>query len=122
MSLSGFAARGNAVEGSYFRKEQDYALRKQLQRLVDQGQLPQSALQQESALQLATDAASRGPVASTSHMSVSDVPVSVLKARPSHEYVYQHIKGAVPGMLRFQNILLVTRQYYIHMFCLQVRC
>lgn len=72
MSVSGFAARGNAVEGSYFRKEQEYALRKQLERLVQQGQLPQSALQQESALQLATD------------------------ARPNKAFVYQHVKGDWP--------------------------
>lgn len=70
MSLAGFAARGNAVEGSYFRKEQEFALRKQLERLVGEGQLPKSALQQpQSTLQL---------------------------GRPAGEYVYQHVKGVVP--------------------------
>lgn len=94
MSLSGFAARGNAVEGSYFRKEQEFALRKQLERLVGEGQLPKSALQQpQSALQLVAGAANRGSMAST---SIADVPVSVLKGRPAGEYVYQHVKGIVP--------------------------
>ena len=93
--MSGFAARGNAVEGSYFRKEQEFALRKQLERLVGEGQLPKSALQQpQSALQLVAGAANRGSVAST---SIADVPVSVLKGRPAGEYVYQHVKGIVPG-------------------------
>jgi len=99
MSLSGFAARGNAVEGSYFRKEQEFALRKQLERLVGEGQLPKSALQQpQSALQLVAGAANRGSVAST---SIADVPVSVLKGRPAGEYVYQHVKGVVPGEIGF---------------------
>ncbi len=99
MSLSGFAARGNAVEGSYFRKEQEFALRKQLERLVGEGQLPRSALQQpQSALQLVAGAANRGSVAST---SIADVPVSVLKGRPAGEYVYQHVKGVVPGEIGF---------------------
>ncbi len=98
MSMSGFAARGNAVEGSYFRKEQEFALRKQLERLVGEGQLPQSVLQQpKTPLQLVADATNRGPMASTSHMSLADVPVSVLKGRPAGEYVYQHVKGVVPG-------------------------
>lgn len=93
MSMSGFAARGNAVEGSFFRKEQEFALRKQLERLVAAGQLPESALQQHTPL----DLANRGPHASTSHVSVSDVPVSVFKGRPASDYVYQHVKGVVPG-------------------------
>ena len=93
MSMTGFAARGNAVEGSYFRKEQELALRKQLERLVGEGQLPPSALQQPP-LQLVADVANRGSTASTSHISLADVPVSVLRGRP--EYVYQHVKGA-PG-------------------------
>ena len=93
--MSGFAARGNAVEGSFFRKEQEFALRKQLERLVAEGQLPQSALQQQQTpLDLV---ANRGPSASTSHVSVSDVPVSVVKGRPAGDYVYQHVKGVVPG-------------------------
>lgn len=92
--MSGFAARGNAVEGSFFRKEQEFALRKQLERLVAEGQLPQSALQQQQTpLDLV---ANRGPNASTSHVSVSDVPVSVLKGRSASDYVYQHVKGALP--------------------------
>ena len=95
MSMSGFAARGNAVEGSFFRKEQEFALRKQLERLVAEGQLPQSALQQQQTpLDLV---ANRGSTASTSHVSVSDVPVSVQKGRPASDYVYQHVKGALPG-------------------------
>ena len=66
MSLAGFAARGNAVEGSYFRKEQEFALRKQLERLVGEGQLPKSALQQpQSALQLVTNSINRASMAST---------------------------------------------------------
>ena len=97
MSMSGFAARGNAVEGSFFRKEQEFALRKHLERLVAEGQLPQSALQQHTPLDLV---ANRGPDASTSHVSVSDVPVSVLKGRPASDYVYQHVKGVVPGKSR----------------------
>ena len=91
MSMSGFAARGNAVEGSFFRKEQEFALRKQLERLVAAGRLPESALQQHTPLDLV---ANRGPHAST---SVSDVPVSVFKGRPASDYVYQHVKGVVPG-------------------------
>ena len=83
MSVSGFAARGNAVEGSYFRKEQECALRKQLERLVQQGQLPQSALQQASALQLATD------------------------ARPNNAFVYQHVKGAVPGVFQEPSVTIM---------------
>ena len=97
MSMSGFVARGNAVEGSFFRKEQEFALRKQLERLVAEGQLPQSALQQHTPLDLVPN---RGPSASTSHVSVSDVPVSVLKGRPASDYVYQHVKGVVPGKSR----------------------
>lgn len=88
--MSGFAARGNAVEGSFFRKEQEFALRKQLERLVAAGRLPESALQQHTPLDLV---ANRGPHAST---SVSDVPVSVFKGRPASDYVYQHVKGVVP--------------------------
>ena len=91
MSMSGFAARGNAVEGSFFRKEQEFALRKQVERLVASGQLPQSALEQAST---PLDLANRGSKAST---SLVDVPVSELKGRPASDYVYQHIKGVVPG-------------------------
>lgn len=104
MSMSGFAARGNAVEGSFFRKEQEFALRKQLERLVEEGQLPQSALQQHTPLDLG---ANRGPSALTSHVSVSDVPASVLKGRPASDFVYQHVKGVVPGKSR-----AVTVRYY----------
>lgn len=105
MSVSGFAARGNAVEGSFFRKEQEFALRKQLERLVAEGQLPQTALQQHTPLDLV---ANRGPNASTSHVSVSDVPVSVLKGRPASDYVYQHVKGVMPGKSKAVTIKHVS--------------
>ena len=90
MSVSGFAARGNAVEGSYFRKEQEYALRKQLERLVQQGQLPQSALQQESALQLATD------------------------TRPNKTFVYQHVKGDWPGIFGARAVAASNAAVNLH--------
>jgi len=98
MSLLSFAARGNAIEGSYFRREQDYAVRKQLEKLVNDGQLPQSALQQpQTDLQLAADVSNRGTGASTSHsISLSDVPMTVVKGRAKGDYVYQHVKGVVP--------------------------
>lgn len=122
--MSGFAARGNAVEGSYFRKEQEFALRKQLERLVGEGQLPKSALQQpQSALQLVADAANRGSMASTSHMSLADVPVSVLKGRPAGEYVYQHVKGVVPG--RPHPLFVVDLSLLLHgwlTLCWDLQC
>ena len=99
MSLAGFAARGNAVEGAYFRKEQEYALRKQLERMVKDGQLPPSALlQPQDHLQLveATSSKAAGSSAARS-VAMSDVPVTILKGRPNGEYVYQHVKGKIPG-------------------------
>lgn len=122
--MSGFAARGNAVEGSFFRKEQEFALRKQLERLVAEGQLPQSALQQtQTPLDLV---ANRGSKAST---SLSDIPVSVLKGRPASEYVYQHVKGVVPGTHlppRLQLSLPLSRPCDLHCYmflqCLSLKC
>ena len=102
MSLAGFAARGTAVEGAYFRKEQEYALRKQLGKMVKDGQLPPSALlQPQNQLQLIEAASSKIAGASAPHqVAISDVPVTVLKGRPNGEYVYQHVKGKIPGNCR----------------------
>ena len=98
MSLAGFAARGTAVEGAYFRKEQEYALRKQLEKLVKDGHLPPSALlQPQNHIQLVAAASSKIAGTSGHQLAVSDVPVTVLKGRPNGEYVYQHVKGKIPG-------------------------
>ena len=97
MSFASFAAVGTAVEGAYFRKEQENALRKQLEKLVGNGQLPQSALQPQNRNQLAEAVSNRFPATSTSHVAISDVPVTVLRGSLNGEYVYQHVKGKVPG-------------------------
>lgn len=97
MSFASFAAVGTAVEGAYFRKEQEIALRRQLEKLVGNGQLPQSALlQPQTQMQLAEAVSSKLTGSSASHVALSDVPVTVLKGRPNGEYVYQHVKGRVP--------------------------
>lgn len=96
MSFASFAAVGTAVEGAYFRKEQENALRKQLEKLVGNGQLSQSALQPQNRNQLVEAVSNRFPATSASHVALSDVPVTVLRGSPNGEYVYQHVKGKVP--------------------------
>lgn len=89
MSFASFAAVGTAVEGAYFRKEQEFALRKQIEKMVGNGQLPQTALQPQNQNQFAETVSNRFP-------ALADVPVTVLKGSPNGDYVYQHVKGKVP--------------------------
>lgn len=90
MSFASFAAVGTAVEGAYFRKEQENALRRQLEKMVGNGQLPRTALQPQNQKQLAETVSNTFP-------ALSDVPVTILKGSPNGDYVYQHVKGKVPG-------------------------
>jgi hypothetical protein len=77
------------------RQEEQLVQRKNIERLVKEGKLPESALADFDAA--ASRTASRS-AASTSDgtPSLHDLPVTVNKGRPKGEYVYQHIKGPLP--------------------------
>jgi hypothetical protein len=72
------------MESSYFRAEDTNAIRKQLERLVKEGKLPQSAL---------------GSHVDAHAPALFNVPTVVRQRLPS-ETVYQHVKGIFPGGFR----------------------
>lgn len=84
--MDAFAARLNAAEGSFFIAEQRNATERHLQKLIDQGKLPQSAL---TALNTATRFTSA---------SVQDVPVTVINSRPASETIFRYNGVPVPKM------------------------
>lgn len=75
--MDSFSARLNAAEGSYFRSEQNNALKSHLEKLVNQGKLPLTAL----------DNMTEGYGRSTSHFE-GNVPVTVINSRPASEVIH----------------------------------
>lgn len=74
--MDSFAARLNAAEGSYFRNEQNNAVKTHLEKLVEQGKLPQSALH----------SLSEGFGRPVGQLFMGDhVPVTVINSRPASE-------------------------------------
>jgi len=69
--MNAFSARLNAVEGSYFLTEQNNATKRHLERLVEQGKLPASALEPISDASLAK--------------GLGQVPVTIINSRPASE-------------------------------------
>lgn len=84
--MDAFAARLNAAEGSFFRSEQRAATERHLQRLVDAGKLPGTAL------------APVGAPAPAAPGLFADVPVTVINSKPASEVVFQYNGIPVPRM------------------------
>ena len=70
--MESFAARLNAAEGSFFRSEQRQATIRHIEKLVDQGKLPEATL---SGLEASTFA----------HAGFQDIPVTVINSKPASE-------------------------------------
>ena len=73
--MDSFTARLNAAEGSYFRSEQTNAVKMHLEKLVEQGKLPSSAL----------DSLAEGFGRMGVQSSVDELPVTVINSRPASE-------------------------------------
>ncbi|CAD7699712.1 unnamed protein product [Ostreobium quekettii] len=82
--MDSWGARQFAMEGSHFLAEEKTALERHVQKLVREGKLPASAA--DGIL----EASAADGAASTS------VP-TVRRGRPASEFVYQHVKGVIPG-------------------------
>lgn len=82
--MNAFSSRLNAVEGSYFLTEQNNATKKHLERLVEQGKLPASALEPISNASIAT--------------RMGQVPVTIINSRPSSEVIFEYTGVPVPRM------------------------
>lgn len=92
--MEAMQSRLSAMEGSYFRGEQDLAIVRQVERLVREGKLPASALET-----LGGDSANGNALAiggSSSGGTAFQGVETVTRGRPEAEFVYQHTKGAIP--------------------------
>jgi hypothetical protein len=83
--MESFAARLNAAEGSFFRLEQRQATVRHIEKLVDQGKLPEATL---SGLEASTFA----------HAGFQDIPVTVINSKPASEVVFRYNGQPVPKM------------------------
>lgn len=81
--MDAFAARLNAAEGAYFMSEQRTATERHLQKLVEQGKVPQNAI------------AAISEAASLVQKRFLDVPVTVINSKPQSE-----VRGAFGVRLR----------------------
>lgn len=86
--MNGFATRLSALEGGYFRVEEQQALERQLVKLVDEGKISSEVL--ESLQHRAVSAGHSG--------AASGIPTEV-RGRPQGEYIYRHKAGRIPSML-----------------------
>ena len=75
--MNAFAARLNAAEGTYFRSETQNAVERHLQKMADQGKLPQSALAAIQEAAVTTGGAAKG--------HSQDIPTTVISSRPTSE-------------------------------------
>ena len=84
--MDGFGARQRALEGSWYRQEEQRSLQKHAERLRNEGRLPSALAQSPQSL-----------AASSSHQtSLLDVPTSVA-GRRACEVPYQHTPSRFPG-------------------------
>ena len=73
--MESFTARLNAAEGSYFRTEQNNAVKMHMEKLVEQGKLPQSALA----------SLAEGMSPQVANYMEEALPVTVINSRPASE-------------------------------------
>ncbi len=73
--MDSFTARLNAAEGSYFRTEQNNAVKLHMENMVEQGKLPQSALASFS----------EGIIHPGENYMGEALPVTVINSRPASE-------------------------------------
>lgn len=88
--MDAMANRLGVNEGAFFRDEQDLAIVRQVQRLVKEGKLP------ESALEAVGGSSAGGKVLPASAGTLFRGVETVTRGRPEAEFVYHHTKGAIP--------------------------
>lgn len=89
MATNSWAARQAAVEGSYFRIEQMVAMRRHIERLVEEGKLPEGTLSNTSA---STPAAQRQAALD----SMVNIEYRGRKNLPEHAMKFQYQKAEFP--------------------------
>ena len=85
--MESFTARLNAAEGSYFRAEQSNAVKLHMEKLVEQGKLPQSALASFS----------EGISQPAANLMGEALPVTVINSRPASEVSFGEGRKSTAG-------------------------
>lgn len=85
--MDSFTARLNAAEGSYFRSEQDNAVKMHMEKLMEQGRLPQT--------QSALTSFGEGVSQPAANFMGEALPITVINSRPASEVGHEELMISV---------------------------